>query len=1530
MQFFLLLWLAAINLAAAFEPKVAKSTLKSPTRGTLFFDDSSNLVAATKNGLWGSFDDGVTWKQIEITKDVDIKALQFDPYVKDRAFAFTESTKQYFTTDKGKTWKLFEIEDKKLPIKLHQRPQILHNTDDKDLLLFEVYDCSKSPFHCKKRTFFTKDGLKLVNPLPIEAELCLFAKHNKDFAFKGDLKTIICAKNEYNSFGHVMKSSILKSKDFFKSSEEIMNDNGFQRGRILDVRIESSFLMVTVLQDIYKPTAQVHLYVSKDAETFDKTNFNFETNHGALKYLPSSKLALFVAVTLMNDIPIPHTTLFRSDSLGINFVQIADRIAEPVKVENFDGVWFTSQFRQVEPPKKGFSVGPPGSPEIALTSKITFNDGKDWELLRLLDDDNCKLENGCSLTLLDIATLDGAGKMSTGPTANILLGVGGVDIFSTKFDELKTYISRDGGLSWKEAFDKASIFSFGDQGNVIIAASMDTGKDGSISFSKEYYYSIDQGLSWLKGSFEIGIWPIEVTTTIDGTSRKFVVVGSTENDGEVFYLLDFSNAYGGKKCKDKELEKVYARVVDDVPLCVYGHKESIMRRKPEAMCYVSKLFEDIKVKEEPCECTEADFECTKYFELSPKGACVPKGEKIKEACAAQKSKKIKLADKQLMAGNLCKQSGKQNFIVEQEFKCEDYADVDKPLEKKLKSIPNDFEGRLQQYAYIKTANDMRENLLVRTSDDVMYASNNGGGTFNKIPVYEKIVSFTAGSTPGTAALITGNDIFYLSLDGANSFQKLEAPGRLVPTRGLRPTFHPEDQTKFIWYVTDGCDPTNPGCEVTAHYTENLGHTFNKLRSGVQFCDYISLNNATESNLIYCLTAEERPKLISTTNFFKESEPKILFDHVASYALKKNYVIVATILEDKEEMRAKVTVDGVTFADALFPKDFKVKAQTAYNILDSADESIFMHVTTNNEKDKEVGSILKSNSNGTSYVLSLRDVNRGKFGFVDYDRLQALDGIIIANTVANPGKDEKKKLKSNISFNDGSQWYYLAPPSVDSEGKKYKCSSLSLEKCSLHLQSFTERPDFTDTFGSSSAIGVLFGVGNVGEYLGETDLSTFMSYDAGLTWKEVVKGQHMWEFGDQGTVLLLVDQLEETNTLMYSTDSGVSWQDFKFTDKNLVVLDLATVQSDTSLKFVIFAADKRDFHTTYSYSIDFTQYFNRQCELNLDKPDKGDFEFWGPKRPSSKDNCFFGREVKYLRRKKSSSDCFIGAAPLKDGEKQEKLCQCTRSDYECDYNYYRDSDGTCKLVDGLSPADRMKEMCEAEGGFQYFEPTGYRKLPLSQCYGGKGFDSLDTRPCPGKEGEYNEFYGIGLGGGRIFGVIFAPVFIFLAAFLFASWFVYARGIRRNGGFGRLGQIRLDDDDSFQPIEDNAVDVVVNRIVKGGIVVVAGTVATLKTIRKVDKAMFERLSLALFGRRPGRRNYVRVPDDEDELFGNFEDNYEDELENAEDVNFDVETDPEEFNEYADEPPVEGEEETDERLFDIDDQSDEDNRSSRREED
>ena len=68
------------------------------------------------------------------------------------------------------------------------------------------------------------------------------------------------------------------------------------------------------------------------------------------------------------------------------------------------------------------------------------------------------------------------------------------------------------------------------------------------------------------------------------------------------------------------------------------------------------------------------------------------------------------------------------------------------------------------------------------------------------------------------------------------------------------------------------------------------------------------------------------------------------------------------------------------------------------------------------------------------------------------------------------------------------------------------------------------------------------VGNVGEVLADyTESDTFLSRDAGFTWEEVHKDAHTWEFGDSGSILIMANDEEPTDHVLFSTDEGLTWR-----------------------------------------------------------------------------------------------------------------------------------------------------------------------------------------------------------------------------------------------------------------------------------------------------------------------------------------------------------------------------------------------------
>jgi hypothetical protein len=412
---------------------------------------------------------------------------------------------------------------------------------------------------------------------------------------------------------------------------------------------------------------------------------------------------------------------------------------------------------------------------------------------------------------------------------------------------------------------------------------------------------------------------------------------------------------------------------------------------------------------------------------------------------------------------------------------------------------------------------------------------------------------------------------------------------------------------------------------------------------------------------------------------------------------------------------------------------------------------------NNRLDQEYGSIVKSNSNGTNYVLTIGEVNRNKAGYVDFEKMQGLEGVALVNVVANVKETDggsAKKLRTMITHNDGAEWDYIQRPETPKNFKVEWCDG-SGEKCALHLHGYTERDDPRDTFSSPSAVGLMLAVGNVGEYLGyKKDADTFITSDGGITWTMVNEGTWMWEYGDQGSIITIVKKGEPVKEVQYSLNEGKDWIPYVFSDEPMIVDDITTVPSDTSRNFLLWGRIKGELTTV---NLDFSGLKERHDECHLDEkdPDSSDNDYflWEPSHPFSDDNCLFGHVAQY-HRKIPDRACYNGPE-LQHLHSIARNCTCTRRDFECDYNYERQPDSSCKLVSGLEPVD-PKAICEKDKkAVEYYEITGYRRIPLSTCEGGQDLEyTARTHPCPGKEMEYEKKHGIS--GVGLFFAILLPI------------------------------------------------------------------------------------------------------------------------------------------------------------------------------
>lgn len=369
----------------------------------------------------------------------------------------------------------------------------------------------------------------------------------------------------------------------------------------------------------------------------------------------------------------------------------------------------------------------------------------------------------------------------------------------------------------------------------------------------------------------------------------------------------------------------------------------------------------------------------------------------------------------------------------------------------------------------------------------------------------------------------------------------------------------------------------------------------------------------------------------------------------------------------------------------------------------------------------MGTLFLSDADGIYFVEALRDTNRNEDGFVDYEGLTGLEGIGLANVVSNAqeiltGQAQEKKLQSYMTYDDGSTWARLSPPAKRSDGSDWDCNTDDPDACSLHLWSVSHPHNYGRVF-SSSAPGFVMGVGSVGDSLkAYEDGDTFISYDAGVTWNVAQPEAHKYEFGDQGSLLVVINDEERAKEVKYSYDFGKSWETLDI-GVTLRAIVLTTIPDSTSQKFLLFGSLSRSDTTQEGRNavvfLDFLPLQERKCEEN-------DMERWYAKSPSD-DHCLLGHKQWYKRRKPDAK-CYVGNK-FNEERGHEEDCTCERLDYQCDFDYVLEG-GEC-VIQGL---ERIPAGECTEEGQTYMGSSGYRKIPGDTCTGGVKLDAPVKKEC----------------------------------------------------------------------------------------------------------------------------------------------------------------------------------------------------------
>ncbi|KAK5990777.1 Vacuolar protein sorting/targeting protein 10 [Cladobotryum mycophilum] len=1389
-----ILWTLAF---AKDEPKVSVTKFNHPPLGLNYFEDSDSVVFhdVEEGNIYRSKDAGANWARVESIPEGKAGLLIMHTFDSKTAFVMTKDKTHYKTENRGESWDKFETPT--IPSRFQPEVLVFHAGDPKRII-FNGMDCDG--IFCDEQASYTTDGFQKVKLLRSFTAGCWWAKSSAEFTTgdsEKDKDRIMCIiKDPFSLFKEDQRLAV--SDEYFavvdKVIQEFEPNMDTTKGVVGVVNLAFVKKYLLVATSSFR-SDEMALFISDDTlkwhramfPTSDSHDHSHQISQEAYTVLESTNYSIQIDVMTSNP-SRPMGIIFTSNSNGTYFTE---NIAYTNRNRNghvdFEKITGIQGVFLVNVVDNGAEVNKQRKDKIVIT-KITFDDGRSFDEIKAGDD---------RLHLHSVTEIDNVGRIFSSPAPGLVMGNGNTGKALGKFADANLYVSDNAGVTWKEALKGPHKYEFGDSGSILVAV-----KDSKKQDVTEFSYSLDHGENWKSVTLpdKLQIKPDLLTTTQDSTSLKFLLVGEHDKTYQVI-AIDFE-ALEKRTCEDKDFEDWHARVDSDgKSICIMGHKQTYRRRKKSADCFVKSNFKDPVPKTENCECTDADFECDYNFQRDDdRSKCknvgpipVPDG-----ACKAKDGNFKGSSGWRLIPGNTCNRKKGEQKDDPVERKCSDNAASAPapPANGEISSKEFNFESELNDFqkVYLERSGSSASNdetIIVRpVKKEGMWLSKNHGKEWKRVLEGEEIKGIYPHSHLQDVVYFTtgGKKVIY-TIDRGQNFHSFEAPTS-TKDNSLPISFHPDNKDWLIW-VGEKCDKigSKESCLPEASISTDRGDNWKTILRYTERCEFTGHSAYTFRPIkqIVCLAREtesnDAPYTIISSNDFFNEDKTIFKEPVTNFATMSEFIVLAAKDKESGDVRALTSLDGKHFERAHFPYNFREGHKNDYTVLDSSTHAVNLFVRNEGGADKQYGSIIKSNSNGTSYVLSATNVNCNEQTYVDFERVTGLEGVTLINVVANVNtKDKTKKLQTKISHNDGSEWGFLPPPAKDKDGKAYSCSSKGDSSCALHLHHYTEREDKRKTFGADTAVGMLFGVGNVGSNLGDfKDADTFMSTDAGITWTNVKKGRWTWQYGDQGSIIVLVQKATrrndvKTNIVSYSVDEGRTWKDYKFADSEVTVLDITTLRSGTSRNFLLWCRAGQG--KIFSVNLDFTGLTDKPCEYKKDGD--SDYYLWSPKHPLLDNDCLFGHVVKYLR-KKSDRKCYNKQDIKRNVEVQN--CECDRRDYECDFNYELDNHNQCTLVRGLEPISGKEWCAKNPNETSWFEPTGYRRVPLSTCEAGNELDKASTEhACAGHEEEFKKKH-------RTSGVaIFFAVVIPFAAAAAIGWFVY-----RNWD-GKFGQIRLGENSS----------------------------------------------------------------------------------------------------------------------------------------
>ncbi|CAG4953069.1 unnamed protein product [Colias eurytheme] len=504
---------------------------------------------------------------------------------------------------------------------------------------------------------------------------------------------------------------------------------------------------------------------------------------------------------------------------------------------------------------------------------------------------------------------------------------------------------------------------------------------------------------------------------------------------------------------------------------------------------------------------------------------------------------------------------------------------------------------------------------------------------------------------------------------------------------------------------------------------------------------------------------ERMKPRSSSTVLKVNDPsdmrhaEVLFADAKDFQIKGDYMFATRQSDDKNNVDLYISYQRGPFYRADFQTELDLKK---FHIADVTDKRIFVSVMHTESVTNLYVSEISRNFTKYNFVLSLKQIlcyfPEGNWKhswledvtedpFTDLYRVEGLKGIYIASKVNSKSlveSVEPEHLISLITFDHGVTWSPITPPAEDENGKPLNCHIEN--SCSLHLcQKFSQLYPVTSPPGniinndmrsasimsSKSAPGIIMATGVIGKSLKGIP-GVYISRDAGLTWKRILKDYYFFNYGDHGGVLVAVKYFKsrgETRRILYSTNEGLEWNSYQFNADDLRIYGLMTEPGENTTTFTMFGSANEQ-HQWIIITIDLFNTFSRNCTDD-------DYKFWSPLLPNSTVSCVLGKRDIFHRRI-PHANCYNGVGYVRPVKKQ--ICECGRRDYECDFGFTLSSNVCVRnRSTRYSNYDPYAVPSDCQPGHFYKRTKGYKKIDGDVCI--TPFYSPyepDMIPCPLEE------------------------------------------------------------------------------------------------------------------------------------------------------------------------------------------------------